>query len=153
MNPAVSWFVGIADEVSSSFLGCPTSVDSEVDFAVDSIGYYRTTDLGTGITNYVTEVAVSRKGVEQAAVLRLTPDNGRTIDTTWNGKVTHARFEFESEAPPVSAEIDPRGGSHSDINLFNNSLEVSSSSDPVLKWTQSILSLYQLALATAGGIL
>ncbi len=122
-----------------------------VDFGVESISYFRRTDLSSGASTFITEVTVVRKGdVKMPVDLRLTLADDNSIDTVWDGKPRRQVFRFETASAPFSAEVDPFQKIPIDINYSNNSLLVQPDFLPVLKWVNSLLNYFQNILLTVG---
>lgn len=156
-HPTPADFEKVCDQMSRQNLGWFFSQFIEgtgtVDFAVRSIDYYEETDLGTGASSFVTKVVVARNGsVKMPVDLRLSLDDGRSIDTVWAGRDRWQAFTFHSGAPPSYAVLDPENKIPIDTDYANNSLRVDSYLAPVIKWAGRILNYFQNMLLNVGVI-
>lgn len=124
-----------------------------VDFAVKSISYYEETDLNSGASTFVTKVVVLRNGeVKMPVDLKLSLDDGSSVDTVWNGQNRWQAFEFRTSSAPGYAQLDPFHKIPIDINYANNSMTVSEQLTPVLKWVVRVLTYFQHVLLNTGVI-
>lgn len=156
-HPTAEDFEDVCDEISgqdlSWFFDQFIDGTGTVDFAVKSISYYKETDLSTGASSYVSNVVVMRNGeVVMPVDLRLSLDDGSSVDIVWNGKNRWQSFTFKTAAPPDYAELDPLGKIPIDTDFANNSLRVHSFFMPVIKWVGRILNYFQNMLLNVGAL-
>ncbi len=154
-HPTLQDFQKVCQEVSGRnldwFFNQLVRGTGTVDFSVESISYYRKTDLNSGASTFVTKVVVRRRGeVKMPVGLRLALEDGGAVDTVWNGEDREQVFRFETIAAPYSAEVDPFQKIPLDVNYSNNSLTVDENLLPVLKWVNRVFVYFQNILLNIG---
>jgi hypothetical protein len=133
------------------------AASGRVNFAVESLNFYKETDLNTGASSYFTKVVVTRDGEEAAPIdLRLALHDGTVIDTSWsdssNASTVSQVFEFQTVSAPEYAQLDPGGKIKNDSDYSDNSLTVADSLLPVVKWIGRVLNFLQNVLLSVGTV-
>jgi len=86
------------------------------------LDWYSKTDEKKGVTVYLNEVVVHRRGTfDLPVVLEAKFDDGATVRERWDGKDRWHRFAWQRTAKLVSAEVDPDHAYLLDRDPFNNS--------------------------------
>jgi hypothetical protein len=125
--------------------------------SIQSISYYKETDLATGEYSYVTKIIVlAESQVKEPIDLRLMLEDGTVIDTTLSDTscqaIVQSTIEFVTNSKPEWAELDPSNKFPCKKSYSHSSLTVNAFFLPVIKWSARIFNAFQNLLLSTGAL-